>query len=113
MLKKVTLLLPLAFNDGSVVPQDMLAAMQDEIFIAFRGWTVVGEVEGAYQMRQTGEKRVERLLQVWVVVQDEQLPKLRDLVAGFGARLGQEVMYFEVSDSVVEFIPPAHEGNGQ
>ncbi|MFO0964272.1 MAG: hypothetical protein U0793_01615 [Gemmataceae bacterium] len=58
MLKKVTLLLPLAFNDGSVVPQEILAAMQDEIFIAFRGWTIVGEVEGAYHrhMRETANE---------------------------------------------------------
>ncbi|GEM_PF-1018647 len=113
MLKKVTLLLPLCFNDGSVIPKEMLAAMQDEIYLAFRGWTIVGEVAGAYQMQQTGAKRVERLLQTWVIVEDEDLPKLKELVAQFGSQLGQELMYFEVSDAAVEFIPPAQKGNGR
>ena len=55
MLKKVTLLIPLTFNDGSAIPRDTLAAIEDEIYLAFKGWTIVGEVEGAYQMQQTGE----------------------------------------------------------
>jgi hypothetical protein len=111
MLKKVTILLPLSFNDGSLVPKDALATMQDEIFLAFRGWTIVGEVEGAYQMQQTGAKRVERLLHVWVIVEEDELPRLKGLIAQFGSMLGQESMYFEVSDAVVEFIRPSPKGS--
>jgi hypothetical protein len=111
MLKKVTLLLPLSFNDGSLVPKEVLATIQDEIYVEFRGWTIVGEVEGAYQMQQAGAKRVERLLQVWVIVEEAELSTLKEMVGQFGSRLGQEVMYFEVSDATVEFIPPAPKEN--
>jgi hypothetical protein len=109
MLKKVTLLIPLTFNDGSTIPRATLAAIEDEIYLAFKGWTIVGEVEGAYQMQQTGEKKVERLLHVWVVVEEEAVFALKQMVGRFGATLGQEFMYFEVGESLVEFIPPYRE----
>lgn len=111
MLRKVTLLIPLTFNDGSAVPAETLNAMREEIFVAFNGWTVGGEVEGAYRMRQTGQKQVDRLLEVWVIVEETALPQLRQMVADFGARLGQESMYFEIGASEVEFILPLSKEN--
>src|SRR5262245_43642526 len=112
MLKKVTLLIPLTFNDGTTIPKQTLEAIEEELYLACKGWTIVGEVEGAYQMQQTGEKKVERLLHVWVVVEEEAVPALKRMVAKFGATLDQEFMYFEVGESVVEFISPYTEGNG-
>ena len=106
MLKRVTLLIPLTFNDGTTIPRATLAAIEREIYFAFKGWTLVGEVKGAYQMRQTGEKKVDRLLQVWVVVEETAIPEIRQMVARFAESLGQESMYFEVSDSQVELVPP-------
>lgn len=105
----MTLLIPLTFNDGSTIPRETLAAIEEEIYLAFKGWTVVGEVEGAYQMRQTGEKKVERLLHVWVVVEEEAVSTLKQMVGRFGTALEQEFMYFEVGESLVEFIPPHRE----
>jgi hypothetical protein len=105
------LLVPLAFNDGSAIPQATLLAILEELYGAFGGWTVAGEVEGAYRMQQTGQKKVEKLLQVWVAVAEAQLPLLREMVGKFGALLGQEMMYLEIAESKVEFIPPAPPGN--
>jgi hypothetical protein len=108
-LKRATLLIPLTFNDGTEVPKATLDAIEEEIYLAFNGWTVVGEVEGAYRMQETAQKQVERLLHVWVVVEEANIPVLRRLVGKFGALLGQEAMYFEVGESLVEFIPPLTE----
>src|SRR5438132_8566267 len=112
MLRKVTLLIPLTYNDGSAIPKETLSAIEDEIYVAFKGWTIVGEVEGAYQMQDTGAKKVERLLHIWVILEEADIPTLKEMVAKFGASLGQEFMYFEVGDAVVEFIPPAAERGG-
>jgi hypothetical protein len=109
MLKKVTLLIPLTFNDGSTVPREILSAIEEDIYLNFKGWTVVGEVEGAYQMQQTGEKKVERLLHIWVVVEEAAVSTLKEMVGRFGAILGQELMYFEVAESLVEFVPSPRE----
>jgi hypothetical protein len=111
MLRKVTLLIPLTFNDGPTIPKETLEAIEEELYLVSKGWTIVGEVEGAYQMQQTGEKKVERLLHVWVIVEEAAIPALKQMVAKFGATLGQEFMYFEVGESAVEFIPPYAEGN--
>ncbi len=61
--KKVTLLIPLTYNDGTSVPDAVLDAIEDEVYVAFNGWAVVGEVTRAYRM-QSGQKQVDRLLQV-------------------------------------------------
>ncbi|HZZ77708.1 MAG TPA: hypothetical protein VFE62_04260 [Gemmataceae bacterium] len=106
MLKRATLLIPLTFNDGTIVPRPMLAAMEREIFLTFQGWTLVGEVKGAYQMQQTGQKNIDRLLHVWVVLEESDIPKLRDMIARFGTTLGQVAMYLEISESHVELVPP-------
>jgi hypothetical protein len=106
MLKRVTLLIPLAFNDGTAIPRATLAAIESEIYFAFKGWTLVGEVKGAYQMHQTGAKKIDRLLHVWVVMEEAEIPAFKETVSGFASMLGQESMYLEVHESVVELIPP-------
>lgn len=108
----MTLLIPLTFNDVTAIPKETLEAIEEELYLAYKGGTIVGEVEGAYQMQQTGEKKFERLLHLWVVVEDAANPPLKQMVSKFGAALGQELMYFEIGESVVEFIPPYAEGNG-
>ena len=105
MQEKVILLLPLTFNDGSVVPQETFDAIFDELFVLCDGYTVAGEVRGAYRM-QTGAKQVDSSVEVWVAVGADQLDELRRLVAGFGTMLGQETMYFERTGASVEFVAP-------
>lgn len=111
MRKKVTLLIPVVFNDGTAVPRETLDLIEDQVVAAFKGWTLVGEVAGTYLMQQTGRKQADKLLHVWVVVEEEQIPTLRRMVAEFAAVLKQEVMFFEVSDSVIEFIRPTEENH--
>jgi hypothetical protein len=113
MLRKVTLLIPLTFNDGTSVPGEVLEKFREEVFVAFQGWTQVGQVEGSYRMQTTGAKQVDRLLQVWVVVDDQAIPELKQMVARLGSLLGQESMYFEESDAKVEFIRLPREGDGK
>jgi hypothetical protein len=51
----------------------------------------------------SGDKQVEDSHEVWVVVEEDNLPMLRQPVSRWCALLGQEVMYFEVSAATVEF----------
>lgn len=105
MPKRITLLIPLTFNDGSAVPRKTLRLIRDQIYAEFNGCTVVGTVEGTYRMRSTGKKQVDKLLQVWVVIDEERISQLRRMAGEWCARLGQESMYFEIADSHVEFVP--------
>ena len=73
------------------------------------GYTVAGEVEGAWRLKD-GTKQVDRSAQYWVVVDEGQIQELKALVATFTQLLGQEAMYLERVEGFVEFIqPPAEE----
>lgn len=106
-------LLPLTFNDGSSVPDAMIAAFEHRFFAEFGGSTVEGTVTGTYRMQDTGTKQVEKLLKVKVAVEGEEgVAALREIVAEIGHDLGQECMYFEVQrGSNVEFVSPKKGGS--
>ncbi len=102
-------LVPLTFNDGSAIPRAILDEVFEELFVHFHGSTVRGTVDGTYRM-QSGAKRVEKLLEVWVVVDSEDFPLLEALVARFCEKLGQEAMYVERTGAVVKLIAPRPAG---
>ena len=103
--KEAIVLIPLTYNDGTRVSRETLQSIQEEIFVAFHGWTIEGTVKGAYLM-QTGQKCVEDLLKVSVVLDESQIPELEMMVARWCAGLGQETMLMKIADFVIKFIPP-------
>ena len=106
--KEAIVLIPLTYNDRTQVPQDVLLDIFEEIYAAFHGWTEEGIVKGAYRM-QTGQKQVENLLKVSVILDESQIPELEAMVAQWCARLGQEAMLLKIADFVVKFVPPQRE----
>jgi ethanolamine ammonia-lyase large subunit len=78
------------------------------LFVRYGGYTLAGVVKGTYRMR-SGDKEVDESQEVWVAVDEAALDELRQLVGSFCRALGQEVMYFEVTDASVEFIGPEPE----
>jgi hypothetical protein len=108
-LREAAVLVPLTYNDGSRVPRSTLASVQEELFREFGGWTVEGTVKGAYRMRETGKKRVERSLKISVVLDGSQVPDLEAMVARWCAELGQEVMLLKITESIIKFVPPRPE----
>ena len=109
-LKEATVLIPLTANDGTPFPPEALDAICNEIFDTFHGWTIEGTVTGAYPMQATGQKRVEELLKVSIILDASRVAQLEGLVRQWCARLGQEVMLLKVADLVVKFVPPQTEG---
>ncbi|HMC88917.1 MAG TPA: hypothetical protein VKI17_05185 [Gemmataceae bacterium] len=88
-LKEAVVLIPLTYNDGTRVPRDVIESIQQEVFIAFHGWTIEGTVKGAYRMR-TGQKRVEDLLKLSIVLAESRIRELQAMVGKWCANLGQE-----------------------
>jgi hypothetical protein len=107
-LKEAVVLIPLTYNDGTQVPQNTLESIREEIFVAFQGWTIEGTVKGAYRMR-TGQKRVENLQKISIVLDQTQIPELEAMIARWAARLGQETMLVKIADFIVKFISPEPE----
>ena len=103
---KHILLLPLNFNDGNDVPRELHEEILEKLFVLAGGYYIAGEGEGAYRMG-SGQKQVDRVIEVWVVVAEDDIPELRELVAEIGALLDQESMYFERAGGTVSFVPPS------
>jgi hypothetical protein len=108
-LKEATVLIPLTYNDGTKVPPAIIRSIRDEIFIAFGAWTTEGSVTGAYRMRATGQKRVENLLKISVILKAPEGAEFEGMVARWCAMLEQEVMLLKVADFVVKFVAPQPE----
>ena len=104
-LRKCTILIPLAYNDGTAVAPEVLASIKSRLFERFGGFTIAGTAEGTYRMAD-GSRADDRSLVLWVAVPPERVPELRGELAGFARELGQESMYFEVSGGTVEFVEP-------
>jgi hypothetical protein len=107
-LKKAVILVPLTYNDGSRVPQHTLDEIFEAMFLLCGGHTSAGTVQGAYRMKD-GSKQTDVLEQVWVAYEERDKDALREMVAHFRAVLGQESMYLEFTDSIIELIPPSGE----
>jgi hypothetical protein len=103
--EKCVLLFPLTYNDGTAVPQAVLNEFKTELFVIAGGHTIAGTVKGEYRMK-SGEKQVEDLLEIWVALEEADIPELRRVIAIYAERLGQESMYFERTKSIVEFVEP-------
>lgn len=108
MRKKVILLMPVSYNDGIPVPQSVLDEVYSRLYELCGGMTVVGKVHGSFRMAD-GSRQDDVLEQVWLAVEETELPALRQLVATFGRTLQQERMYFEVTEARVELLPPLTE----
>ncbi len=109
--KKCIILLPTYYNDGKGVPTAMLTRIRCEIDEVFDGHTIAGTVEGTYRMAD-GTIATDKSWEVWVAVDPGKIDVLRKLTSRFARMLKQETIYFEVTNSEVEFIGPEGESDG-
>jgi hypothetical protein len=104
-LTKFILLIPLRYNDGRPVPEQVIATFQEHLFRLGGGFTVAGFVRGEYRM-EDGTRQIDECLQVWIGIPEESYPEFRQLVGKLGAELGQESMYLEQTGATIHFVPP-------
>lgn len=102
---KYVLLVPLNYNDGSEVPKDVRDQLFEELFVLAGGHHIAGTGTGAYRMRD-GSKQVDHSLEVWIAVEEEDIPALIRLVAVYAGILKQEALSLEHTGSTVEFVAP-------
>jgi len=102
---KYVLLLPLTYNDKTKVPKEVRKRIFADLFRLAGGHHIAGVGKGAYRMK-SGKKQVDRSLEVWVVVEEQDQETLKEMVAGFATLLGQEAIYLEKVNSIVDFVPP-------
>jgi hypothetical protein len=106
---KYVLLLPLNYNDGSEVPKEVRDRFFDEVFVLAGGYHIAGTGTGAYRM-QDGTKQVDHSLEVWIAVEEADVPALKQLIATYAGILKQESLYLERTGGTVEFVAPLSTG---
>ena len=104
-LPKWTILIPLAYNDGSKVPRDILDQILDEIFVVSSGFQIGEPITGAYKMSD-GSKIVEKMLPISLGMLEVNVPDLEKMAAKFAAVLHQESLYLERTGGTMYFIRP-------
>lgn len=110
-LREAVVLVPLNYNDGTRVRPSLINEFLNELYATFDGWTAGGEVKGAYRM-QSGRKQVDKLLQVSVILQVQQIALLEEMIARWCGELKQEVMLLKITQSAIKFIPSRPRENG-
>jgi hypothetical protein len=109
-LVKYLVLVPLTYNDGSPVAEEIVLKFEEQVFRISGGFTVAGTVRGAYLMMD-GKKQIDHSLQYWIWLKEEEYDNLRSIVSELGGQLGQESMYLERAGASLEFVPaPPDEG---
>ena len=105
---KCVILVPTQYNDGTPVPGKVIVGIKREIDEAFDGHHVAGVGEGAYRMAD-GSMAYDPTLEIWVAVRSDQTDQVRDLARKLARMLKQESIWFEITNSQVEFVEPSEE----
>lgn len=103
--RRCIILIPTAFNDGTEVPSALMRQILREFDERFDGHTIAGTVSGTYRMSD-GSFAEDDSLEVWVAVEEGQIPALEDMVRTIARRLKQETVYFEILQSEVRLVTP-------
>src|SRR3954447_1500461 len=99
---KYVLLVPLNYNDTSEVPAEVRDQLFEELYVLAGGYHIAGTGTGAYRMRN-GSRQVDRSLEVWIAVEEADVPALKRIVAAYATILDQEALYLERTGGTVEF----------
>lgn len=95
---KATFFLPLADNDGRNLA-DEIQTVEDECFISFSGFTLMGFFKGMWRM-ETGARQVDTNAAYMVILDEKGLPELEAILRRFKARTTQEEIFLEVTQDI-------------
>ena len=108
-MNKCLILVPLKYNDGRPVTKKVITQIRRELDEVFDGHTVGGRVEGTYRMAD-GSMACDTCLEIWIAIDPSREELLRKMTAKYARMLKQESIWFEVTNSRVDFIRPDDEG---
>ncbi len=103
--KKCLFLIPTSYNDGREVPPAVMDRILEDLDRNFDGYTVDSVVQGMWRM-ENGDVAKDRSLKIWMVIDETEVPLLKQLIKKFAKVLEQEAIYFETMDWTGEFIRP-------
>jgi hypothetical protein len=91
-------LIPLAFNDRTLIPQTVLDGVLDQLFLAFDGHTIEGVVDGTYRLA-SGQKCVEKSTKIAVALKVKEKKQLVAMAKEWAYELQQEAIMITFTTS--------------
>ena len=104
-LSKFIVLVPLAYNDGTPVQEEIVLEFEEQLFLLGGGFTEEGTVRGAYRMAD-GKKQIDHSALYWIWIPEDSYSELKEIVSRLGGKLGQETMYLERTGATLDLVPP-------
>jgi hypothetical protein len=95
---KFTTLIPMRFNDGREVPEELMIRIIDELVLQFSGCSDEGITKGQWLDPKDSRLYRDESRRISVVCDNHLLWDAQQAVIRIGKLLGQRVMYFEVRD---------------
>lgn len=100
---KATFYLPVRDNDGRDLSTEV-DRVEDRLFDSFGTWTRVGLFKGAWRMK-SGERKLDTSVVYTVIIDEGELPQLREILQEYKSSTTQEVILLElVHDVDVELL---------
>jgi len=87
------------------VPSKVMLDVWDELFVTFGPFSQDGVTEGLWEMKD-GTRIKDHSLKIWIVIEEEKVPLLKELIKKIARLLEQEAIYFDMMDCDMELIGP-------
>ena len=100
---KITVLIPTKYNDGSPIGPGVLKLLLSGLREITGGYTLDCIVEGRYTM-DDGSIATDYSQKLWVVVDSDKLPAIREWAERVCICLKQESLYLEYQQTNVDFV---------
>ena len=88
---------PKNYNDSEPIPADRFKEIEEFLIVEFGGYSIPGEIKGAWKNPKTGEVEHDRSVKFEVALRLEEVERLKKFLVGMKRKLKQEEIYFELN----------------
>ncbi|QDV49519.1 hypothetical protein [Gimesia fumaroli] len=103
-MKEISTYLPLDYNDKTPVESHIIKGIIRDLTIKFGGCSVGSQGMGYWQDPKDGVIYDDRNVMVTIAVSEDQIDEAKSLITQIGKQLGQEAMYFKVTECQIDIL---------
>lgn len=104
-MAKAIFYIPKNFNDNEPIPKSHFEEIQEFLIVEFGGYSILGEANGAWKSRKTGDVAYDKSVIYSVALETAQVDGLKKFLVGMKEKLKQEKLYFELNkDTDIEML---------
>lgn len=94
---KAIFYIPKNYNDSEPIPKEHFEEIQEFLIVEYGGYSIPGEIKGAWKDPKTGETVHDRSVKFEVALKKEEVEGLKKFLVKMKKKLKQEEIYFELN----------------